>query len=130
MIRSVGPVLTSAGRGSGRLGGGEGVEAAAGDLAGSGQGGSLRAGSFADALVELQVGAAAAAGVLGGFDESPPKLRGAGLAEAAAPPVVCRFDHDRVEPGGTDELAGPPEAARVADLGEQMAGEDRQERLP
>jgi len=118
-------VLTSVGSGSGRLGGGEGVEAATRDLAGRGQGGSLRAGSFADALVELEVGAAVSAGVLGCFDERPAKLGGAGLGEAAASLVVGRFDHDRVEPGGAHELAGAPEAARVADLGEQVAGEDR-----
>src|SRR5207245_1776097 len=39
--------------------------------------------------------------------------------------VVGRFDHDRVEPGRTNELAGASEAACVADLGEQVAGEDR-----
>jgi hypothetical protein len=69
LIRSVGPVLTWKRFWSGRLGGGEGVEAAARDFAGGGERGSLSAGSFADALVELEVGAAAAAGVLGGFDE-------------------------------------------------------------
>src|SRR5207247_9754717 len=85
----------------------------------------VRAGSFADAAVELEVGAAAAAGVLGCFDERPTELGRAGLGEPAAALVVGRFDHDGVEAGGADELAGASEAARVADLGEQVAGEDR-----
>src|SRR5438034_1696338 len=91
--------------GSGRLGGGEGVETAARDLAGGGEGRSLGAGSFADASVELEVGAAVAAGVLGGFDERPPELGRAGLGEPAAALAVGGVDDDRVEAGGADELA-------------------------
>ena len=47
------------------------------------------------------------------------------LGEPAAPLALGRFDHARVKAAGTHQLPRPLEAARIADLGEQMAGEDR-----
>jgi hypothetical protein len=43
----------------------------------------------------------------------------------AATARLARLVDDRVEPGQAGDLLGAAEAARLADLGEQMAGEDR-----
>src|SRR2546425_195484 len=48
-----------------------------------------------------------------------------GRRRVAAALAVGGLDHDGVEAGGADELAGAAEASRVADLGQQVAGEDR-----
>ena len=45
------------------------------------------------------------------------------LGELAAAVALPRFEHDRVEPGDTDERTGAAEAAGIADLREQVAGE-------
>jgi hypothetical protein len=47
------------------------------------------------------------------------------LGETAAPLAVGRFDHARVKPAGAHQLPRPVEAACLADLGEQVAREDR-----
>jgi hypothetical protein len=63
--------------------------------------------------------------VVGGLDQRPPEMPRSLLGETAAPLAVGRFDHARVKPTGAQQLPRPGEAARLADLGEQLAGEDR-----
>src|SRR5438034_1194461 len=52
-------------------------------------------------------------------------MRRAGLREMAAPARLARLVDDRVEPGKPRDLLGATETACVADLGEQVTGEDR-----
>jgi hypothetical protein len=47
------------------------------------------------------------------------------LGETTAALALGRFDHARVEAAGADQLPRPLKARDVADLGEQVAGEDR-----
>ncbi len=75
--------------------------------------------------VELDVGCALAIRVHGDFDRRPPKVRRAGLGELAAAARLARLVDDRVEPGQPRDLIAAAEAARLADLGEQVACEDR-----
>src|SRR6266511_3654573 len=52
-------------------------------------------------------------------------MRRAGLGEVAAAAALARFDDDGVEAGQAGDLLGAAEAAGLADLGEQVAGQDR-----
>src|SRR5712692_121869 len=52
-------------------------------------------------------------------------MPGARFGEVAAAAALTRFFDDRVEAGQPGDLLGAAEAARLADLGEQVAGEDR-----
>jgi hypothetical protein len=51
-------------------------------------------------------------------------VRRALLREPAAALRVGGLDDDGVEPGDADDLIGATEAARFADLGEEMTGDD------
>jgi hypothetical protein len=55
-----------------------------------------------------------------GLDQCPAKVRGAGLGELAAPARLAGFLDDRIQAGQPCDLAGAAEAARLADLREQM----------
>jgi hypothetical protein len=52
-------------------------------------------------------------------------MRRASLGELAATARLARLLDDRVEPGQAGDLVGATESARLTDLGEQVAGEDR-----
>jgi hypothetical protein len=47
------------------------------------------------------------------------------LGQLAATPRLARLVDDGIEAGRAHRLTGAPEAGRLAELGEQMAGEDR-----
>jgi hypothetical protein len=64
-------------------------------------------------------------GVLGGLDQRPPQVWRALLGEIAASLRLRRVEYDRVEAGNPHDLVSTAEAARGADLGEQMTGDDR-----
>src|SRR3954465_2541920 len=100
------------------------VVAATRDLAGDGQPGAAAAAAFEGALVEPVVGAALAVPVVGCLDQRPPEVPRSLLGEPTAAPALGRLDHARVEAAGADELPRPLEAARLTDLGQQVAGED------
>jgi len=51
--------------------------------------------------------------------------RRAASRRTAAPACLARLLNDRVESGQTRDLLGATEAARLADLGKQIAGQDR-----
>jgi hypothetical protein len=80
-------------------------------------------------LVELEVGRVRPIRVHGRFDQGPAQLGRAGLGELAAKARLSRLVDDRVEAGQAGDLLGAAEAARLVDLGEQMAGEDRADPL-
>ncbi len=61
----------------------------------------------------------------GDLDQCLAKMRRAGLGELAAAVRLAGFVDDRVEPGQPRDLIGAVKAARLADLGEQVRGEDR-----
>ena len=63
--------------------------------------------------------------VVGRLDQRPTQMPRSLLGEATTAPTISRFLDGRVKPAGAHKLPRPPEAAGVADLGEQMAGEDR-----
>ncbi len=52
-------------------------------------------------------------------------MGGAGLGEVAAAAALARLVDNRVEAGQPGDLLGVAEAARLADLGQQVAGQDR-----
>src|SRR6266508_7019499 len=132
---SVGGAVLAWDRSGGLLELREDVVGAAGDLARDGQGGALAAAALLAGEVERVVGTTPLAGVVGGFDERPSKLRRALLAELAAAPGLGRFGDDRIEACGPDDLAGAAEAVGLADLGQEVGGEhgadaeDRAQRL-
>jgi hypothetical protein len=70
----VGPVLARGSRSGGLLELVEGVVGAPGELARDGEGGALTAAAALDGAVEVVVGAAAPAGVVGGLGERPAQL--------------------------------------------------------
>src|SRR5436190_15429598 len=95
------------------------------DLARDGQprDGGVAAG--AGRAIDGDVGSALPVRVHGSLDERPTQMRRAGLREMAAPARLARLVDDRVEPGKPRDLLGATETACVADLGEQVTGEDR-----
>src|SRR6266540_7190528 len=103
----------------------QGVEGAFADLARDGQSRHGVVASFAGGAVELEVGGGCAVRVHGGLDQRPAQVRRAGLGEVAAAARLAGLVDDRVEAGQAGDLLGAAEAARLADLGEQVAGEDR-----
>jgi hypothetical protein len=63
--------------------------------------------------------------VVGGLDQRPPEMPRSLLGKPAAALALGRFDHTRVKSTRAHQLPRPVEAARLADLGEPVAGEDR-----
>src|SRR6266536_217644 len=94
-------------------------------LRGDGQSRHRRIAPRARRPVELEVGGSWSVRVHCGFDERPAQMRGARLGEVAAAAALTRLIDDRVEAGQPGDLLGAAEAARLADLGERVAGEDR-----
>jgi hypothetical protein len=78
-----------------------------------------------DTPVQGTVRASPIAGLVRGLHERPAKLRRAMLGEVAAPRPLPGVVDDRVEAGGTHRGAGAAEALRLAEFGEDVAGEDR-----
>ncbi len=104
----------------------QGVEGPLADLAGDGQPRHRRvAPRGAGGPVEGEVGSALPERVHGGFDERPAQMRRAGLGQLAAAASLAGFVDDRVEAGRAGDLLGAAEATGLADLGQQVAGEDR-----
>src|SRR6266487_1156032 len=103
----------------------QGVEGAFADLARDGQSRHRRVAPLAGGAVEREVGGGCAVLVHGGFDERPAQMRRAGLGQVAAAARLTGLVDDGVEAGQAADLLGALEARRLADLGEQVAGEDR-----
>jgi hypothetical protein len=102
------------------------VVGAVGDLARDGERGGLRAAACSYLFVERADGTVLALrGLRGGLDQCPAQLGRAVLGELAAPLCLARLGDDRVEPGGPDGLSRAAESFRFAQLGEQVAGQDR-----
>jgi hypothetical protein len=101
------------------------VEGPLADLARDGERGRVRTVVPAAAEIELVIGAALAAGVLGGLDQSPTQARRPLLGELPAPLLVGGIPDSRVQPSGADDLASAAEPRGVADLGEDRARQDR-----
>jgi len=59
------------------------------------------------------------------LDQRPAQLRRAGLGEVAAAAALARLLNDRVEAGQPGDLLGAAEAASLADLDQETAGQDR-----
>ena len=129
-LRAVGPCClarSSRSRCSGRLGFEfvEDVVGAAADLAGDGEHRPLAADARRGLRVQDAVGTIGALGVLGRFDQRPTERGCAVLGEVTAASGVARLVDDRIEAGGADRLSCAPEAGCLAELGEQVTGEDR-----
>jgi hypothetical protein len=103
----------------------QGVEGLLADLAGDGQSGHGRVAPFARSSVEGEVGVGWPVRVHGGFDQRPAQVRRSGLRKMTAPTALARLVDDRIEAGQAGDLVGAAEAACLADLGEQVAGQDR-----
>src|SRR6266540_3652045 len=95
------------------------------DLARDGQPRDGGVAARAGRSVDGDVGRALPVRVHGRLHECPAQVRRAGLGEMATAPRLSRFVDDRVEPGQPRDLLGAAEAACLADLGEQVAGQDR-----
>src|SRR5262249_9689676 len=78
-----------------------------------------------DAAVQGAVGASPIAGLVRGLHQRPAKLRRAVLGEVAAPRRLAPGVDDRVEARGPHPPGGAAEALGFAELGEDVAGEDR-----
>jgi hypothetical protein len=99
----------------------EGAVGASGELAGDADDGPLGAAAQLDREIERMVWAARLAGVVGGLDQRLPQLRRAAWSGGRG--AWCRrLGHGRVKPGDAHDLAGAPEAAGVADLGQDLGG--------
>jgi hypothetical protein len=102
----------------------QGVEGPLADLAGDGESRRGRVAALPGRAVEGKVRMACSMGVYGGFHERPTQMRRAGLRELAPAAALTRLLDHRVEAGETGDLLGTAEATRLADLGQQVAGED------
>ena len=130
LVRSVGPCLASCGAfassGCFSFEFVQDVVGAARELARDGQDGGLSGlAARLDAPVQGTVRASPIAGLVRGLHERPAQLRRAVLGEVAAPRRLPGVGDDRVEAGGTDRGAGAAKALRLAEFGEDVAGEDR-----
>src|SRR5207302_5221342 len=94
------------------------------DLARDGQPRDGRVTARAGRSVDSDIGSALPVRVHGRLHERPAQVRRAGLGEMAAAAGLARLLNDRVETGQPGDLLRAAEAARLADLGEQVAGQD------
>jgi hypothetical protein len=103
----------------------EDVVGAAADLARDREHRALPTDACRSLGVQCTVGAVRARRMLGCFDQRPTECGCAVLGQPAAAPRLARLVDDRIEAGGADCLTGASEAGRLAELGEQVTGEDR-----
>src|SRR5438067_756150 len=115
----VGPVFAGD-RSGGLLEIGEDVVGARGDLAREGERGGLRAATLLGARVESVVGARLSAGVVGRLGDRPSGARVSLAWRAGRAGAGWLIRRRRVEAAQAHDLAGTAEAARRAELGEDL----------
>jgi hypothetical protein len=101
------------------------VVGAPSDLARNGEDGSFAADARGSLCMQSAVGAVGTLRMLGCFDQSPAQRRRAVLGQPAAAPRLAGLVDDRIEAGRAHRLTGAAEARCLAELGEQVTGEDR-----